>query len=45
MNNMLYEFCIFDERGVLVFYEDFATSKPDEFIDRMNEERAFRNRM
>ena len=45
MERVFYEICVFDERGVLIFYEDLIVAQKDNFTDRMNEEKPFENRM
>ena len=45
MEKIFFEVCVFDDRGVLIFYEDLLLPQKDNFTDRMNEEKPFENRM
>jgi hypothetical protein len=45
MDKVFNEICVFDERGVLIFYEDLISPQRESFTDRMNEEKSFENRM
>ncbi len=45
MDRIFYEICVFDERGVLILYEDLMAAQRENFTDRMNEEKPFENRM
>ena len=42
---MIYELMIFNEEGVLIFYDDYANIHQHSFIDRMEREKPFRDRM
>lgn len=44
MNKTFHEFFIYNEYGTLIHYTDFLTEKND-FINRMQDEKQFRNRM
>ena len=45
MDKNFYEICIFNECGVLVYYDDFLSPQTGTFTERMNDEKEFENRM
>jgi hypothetical protein len=45
MEKTFYEVCIFNESGILVFYDDFLGGVSEHFTERMAEEKEFENRM
>jgi hypothetical protein len=44
MKKNFYEFFIYNECGVMIYYKDFITDNND-FINRMLDEKEFKNRV